>query len=292
MKNGVIYLALGGGIPLWLDATTSPAVLIEGLRCRDVRRVGARSCPAGSGHPSGLGASRVASGRERTRLAVTVRLSPQAVRNIAARYRRTGLEHALYERRRPGAAEVLGTPDKQRIIAMVCTDQPTGAARWTVRLIAEQVVKRELVPHVGRETIRAPLQRHDLKPWREKMWCLADLDAAYIANMEDPLALYESPYRAEEPVICLDEKPVSLYAEVRTPRPARPGHVAKRDRDYRRGGTANRTSAAFARMVGTAIAAYPAARTMHCVMAPSIRIGSRRSPTTMGSRRATVCGTA
>ena len=67
MKSGVIYLALGGGIPLWLDATTSPAVLIEGLRCRDVRRVGARSCPAGSGHPSGLGASRVASGRERTR---------------------------------------------------------------------------------------------------------------------------------------------------------------------------------------------------------------------------------
>ncbi len=199
-------------------------------------------------------------------VAVTVRLSPQAVRNIAARYRRTGLEHALYERRRPGAAEVLGTPDKQRIIAMVCTDQPTGATRWTVRLIAEQVVKRELVPHVGRETIRVPLQRHDLKPWREKMWCLADLDAAYIANMEDPLALYESPYRAEEPVICLDEKPVSLYAEVRTPRPARPGHVAKRDRDYRRGGTANRTSAAFARMVGTAIAAYPAARTMHCVM--------------------------
>lgn len=117
------------------------------------------------------------------------------------------------------------------------------------------------------------------------MWCLADLDAAYLANMEDVLALYERPYRAEEPVICLDEKPVSLHAEVRTPRPARPGHVAKRDTDYRRCGTANvfgvvepkagrhftcatadRTSAAFARMVGTVIAAYPAARTIHCVM--------------------------
>jgi len=101
-------------------------------------------------------------------VAVTVRLSPQAVRNIAARYRTTGLEHALYERPRPGAAEVLGTADKQRIIAMVCTDPPTGTARWTVRLIAEQVVKRKLVPHVGRETIRVLLQSHDLKPWREK----------------------------------------------------------------------------------------------------------------------------
>jgi len=71
------------------------------------------------------------------------------VRNIAARYRATGLDRALYERPRPGAAEVLGTADKQRIIALLCTDPPTGAARWTVRLIAEQVVKRKLVPHVG-----------------------------------------------------------------------------------------------------------------------------------------------
>ena len=99
---------------------------------------------------------------------VTVRLSPQAVRNIAARYRTQGLDHALYERPRPGAAEVLGAADKQRIIAMVCTDPPKGAARWTVRLIAEQVVKRKVVPHVGRETIRVLLQSHDLKPWREK----------------------------------------------------------------------------------------------------------------------------
>ncbi|MEO7359614.1 MAG: helix-turn-helix domain-containing protein [Gemmatimonadaceae bacterium] len=100
-------------------------------------------------------------------VAVSVRLSPHAVRNIAQRYRSQGLDHALYERPRPGAAEVLGAADKQRIIAMVCTDPPQGAARWTVRLIAEQVVKRKVVLHVGRETIRVLLQSHDLKPWRK-----------------------------------------------------------------------------------------------------------------------------
>jgi putative transposase len=62
---------------------------------------------------------------------------------------------------------VLGSSDKQRIIAMVCTEPPQGAARWTVRLVAEQAVKRQLVPRVGRETIRVLLQSHDLKPWRE-----------------------------------------------------------------------------------------------------------------------------
>ena len=47
------------------------------------------------------------------------------------------------------------------------------------------------------------------------MWCVADLDADYIARMEDVLALYEKPYTEKEPVVCLDEKPVSLHAEVR-----------------------------------------------------------------------------
>jgi hypothetical protein len=34
--------------------------------------------------------------------------------------------------------------------------------------VAEQAVKRKLVPKVGRETVRVLLESHDLKPWREK----------------------------------------------------------------------------------------------------------------------------
>jgi hypothetical protein len=51
---------------------------------------------------------------------------------------------------------------------MVCSDPPEGFARWTVRLVAEEAVKRRLAPCVGRETIRILLLSHDLKPWREK----------------------------------------------------------------------------------------------------------------------------
>lgn len=117
------------------------------------------------------------------------------------------------------------------------------------------------------------------------MWCVADLDAAYIARMEDLLALYERPYHRKEPVVCLDEKPVSLHAEVRPPRPPRPGHLAKRDSEYRRCGTANlfavvepkagrhftcatpdRSAAQFARVAQRVVAAYPGARTIHLVV--------------------------
>jgi hypothetical protein len=37
-----------------------------------------------------------------------------------------------------------------------------------VRLLTEEVIKRKLVPRVGREAIRILLESHDLKPWREK----------------------------------------------------------------------------------------------------------------------------
>ena len=110
---------------------------------------------------------RLGGGASAPDVAAMVRLTPHAVRKIAQRYRTGGVTRALFEAPRPGAAEVLAPADKQRIIAMVCSDPPPGAARWTVRLVAEQAMHRKLVPRVGRETIRVLLQSHDLKPWRE-----------------------------------------------------------------------------------------------------------------------------
>jgi len=101
-------------------------------------------------------------------IAKVVPLTPQAIRRLGHRYQQAGLDGALYEKQRPGAAEVLDANQKQRIIAMVCSDPPAGRARWTVRLVAEEAVKRKLVPQVGRETIRILLLHHDFKPWREK----------------------------------------------------------------------------------------------------------------------------
>ena len=102
------------------------------------------------------------------RIAAVLPMTRQAVRNLARRYQQGGIERALYDKQRPGAASLLSVQQRQRIIAMVCSDPPQGRARWTVRLVAEEAVKRRLVPRVGRETIRILLLSHDLKPWREK----------------------------------------------------------------------------------------------------------------------------
>lgn len=107
-------------------------------------------------------------GKSISEVASGVRLTSKAVREIGRRYEESGLERALYDRQRPGAQSLLNTKQRQRIIAMVCSDPPEGRARWTVRLIAEEAVKRKLVPRVGRETIRVLLLSHEFKPWREK----------------------------------------------------------------------------------------------------------------------------
>lgn len=54
-----------------------------------------------------------------------VRFSPQAVRNSAQRYRAGGLDGALYEPPRPGAAEVLAPAAKQR---------SSASSRWCARI--------------------------------------------------------------------------------------------------------------------------------------------------------------
>jgi hypothetical protein len=129
------------------------------------------------------------------------------------------------------------------------------------------------------------------------MWCVADLDDDYIRKMEDVLATYEKPLNPSEPVICLDEKPVSLHAEVRPPAPAIPGEIAKRDSEYKRCGTANvfcavepkagrhfilatpnRSGSEFAKAVDLMVRHYPDARTVHLVM-DNLNIHCRKSLT-------------
>jgi transposase len=95
-------------------------------------------------------------------------LSAKAVWQIGKRYEQEGLKRALFDAARPGKAPALDQRQSQEIIAVVCSPPPEGRARWTVRLLAEESVRRKIVPAIGRETIRMLLQSHDLKPWRGK----------------------------------------------------------------------------------------------------------------------------
>ena len=71
------------------------------------------------------------------------------------------------------------------------------------------------------------------------MWCIPEVSAEYVAAMEDVLDLYEEPYDEKRPMVCFDESPQQLIAEVREPIPATPGHPECVDAEYRRNGVRN-----------------------------------------------------
>ncbi|MEO9135527.1 MAG: transposase [Casimicrobiaceae bacterium] len=71
------------------------------------------------------------------------------------------------------------------------------------------------------------------------MWCIGVLTPQYRQRMYELRELYARPFRAREPVLCVDEKSKQLLGEVRTPLPTKPGAPGKADGEYIRAGTCN-----------------------------------------------------
>jgi len=129
------------------------------------------------------------------------------------------------------------------------------------------------------------------------MWCVAELDEDYIVKMEDVLETYERAHDPQQPVVCLDEKPIALHGDVRPASPAAPGREARRDNEYERRGTANvfcavepkagrhftfptpdRSGWQFAQVLFRLALKYPEAETIHLVM-DNLNIHRRKSLT-------------
>ena len=72
------------------------------------------------------------------------------------------------------------------------------------------------------------------------MWCIPpQQNAAFVADMEQVLDVYQRPYDPRYPVICMDESHKQLIGDVQPPLPVRPGQVKKDDCNYERHGTGN-----------------------------------------------------
>ncbi|HKM83413.1 MAG TPA: transposase, partial [Candidatus Acidoferrum sp.] len=66
-----------------------------------------------------------------------------------------------------------------------------------------------------------------------------EASAAFVANMEDVLEVYQRPRDPKRPLVCLDETSKQLIVETRKPILAKPGQPARHDYEYERNGVAN-----------------------------------------------------
>jgi len=172
-------------------------------------------------------------------IAANVGVGESTVYRTKRRFVLGNLEAALSEEPRPGASRKLSGKDEALLIATACSSPPAGRARWTLELLADELVRLTVHASVSRETVRRRLVENDLKPWRKDMWCIPQVDGEYVARMEDVLDLYAEAPDPKRPVVCFDESPTQLIGEVRLPIPAEPGQLERYDCEYKRNGTAN-----------------------------------------------------
>jgi transposase len=172
-------------------------------------------------------------------IAVNVSVGTSTVYRTKRRFVEEGFEAALSESPRPGAERKLDAKEEALLVAVACSNPPAGRARWTLTLLADEMVRLTQHDSVSPETVRRRLAENELKPWLKKMWCIPKVDHEFVARMEDVLDLYAQAADPKRPVVCFDETPRQLIGESRIPVPAKPGVPRRVDYEYVRNGTAN-----------------------------------------------------
>ena len=155
-------------------------------------------------------------------IAAALPAGTSTVFRVRRRFVEGGLDHALRDAKRPGGRRKLSANDVALLVATACSVPPEGCSRWTLELLAGQMVRLTEHDRVSRATIARRLAENELKPWQKRMWCIPKVTPSYVACMEDVLDLYAED-APEQPVVCFDEVPTQLIGEVRESIPATPG---------------------------------------------------------------------
>lgn len=90
--------------------------------------------------------------------------SPPTVTRVCRRFVLEGLDDALYERPRPGKAPKITGDLEARLVTLACSDPPDGRSRWTLRLLADQMVALGYVDSLSNVAVYQRLKKTRLSP--------------------------------------------------------------------------------------------------------------------------------
>jgi len=105
-------------------------------------------------------------GRPDDEIAAALHVGRATVERVRKRFVEDGFEDALTERPRPGKPALLDAKQEAYVIATACSSPPSGRARWSVRLLADELVRRSIVDEISRETVRRTLKKTFSSPGR------------------------------------------------------------------------------------------------------------------------------
>jgi putative transposase len=82
-----------------------------------------------------------------------------SVRNTRKRFVEDGLQAALEDKAKPQPAPKLNEQQQAHLVAVACSQPPEGQARWTLELLAAQLVKDGIVEGISPEAVRLALKK-------------------------------------------------------------------------------------------------------------------------------------
>jgi transposase len=101
-------------------------------------------------------------------IAAALHIHRTTVERTRQRFVEANLQGALSERPRPGGKRKLNDKQEARLIATACSTPPEGQARWTMQLLADELVSLQLVDTISDETVRRTLKKTFSSPGRSR----------------------------------------------------------------------------------------------------------------------------
>ena len=100
-------------------------------------------------------------GQERTdgEVAAALLCSQGTVRNVRLRFHQGGLPAALYDKPRPGQRPKFTGDVQAKLTMLACSEPPVGHARWTLRLLADQMIELGYVEYISHVTVGELLKK-------------------------------------------------------------------------------------------------------------------------------------
>jgi hypothetical protein len=143
-----------------------------------------------------------------SRIIKALETSPSMVYRVRKQLVEEGFEAVLSRKQRaaPAVARIFDGEKEAKLIALACSKPPKERVRWTLRLLENKVVELGIIDRASDSTIGRALKKNTLKPHRRQQWVIPPkANSAFVAAMEDVLAVYTRPRDPDRPLVCLDE---------------------------------------------------------------------------------------
>ena len=93
-------------------------------------------------------------------IARSLQVGRATVERVRRRCVEEGVERALGRREQLNRRQKkLDGPGEARLVALACAEPPLGRVSWTLKLLADRLVEREIVESISTETVRQTLKK-------------------------------------------------------------------------------------------------------------------------------------